>query len=445
MKKMTLAVATMATASLVLTACGGGDQGNAGTNVRASSAGDGDNGSTGSPTISAQPQDSAVITGASATFTVVADGSSPTYQWSRDGNAIAGATAASYTVPAVAYTDEGATFTVTVSNSSGSVTSSPAQLHLALSDDQRISGQGGPGGLHEILWNLNLGGAQTSGSDYVYTDYSVRNASPLTNGPQTEPQSAPVDLAASLALPTVAPRRILKNGVILIVPGSNMTSVVSFVGPSIRVDTLAADGKTVGFSQMRSNYALVPLTGAIGAAPDEFAHWFNTLFENPAVLDPSANFSDGAAYLKYDAVNIGDRYDAFDCHTATADANVNPCKTGTTLERLLTPGYASGSDGTTYHLADGTITTVGGVRIWVANATRPVSATLTASPRYRIYFEMGGSVYTGETIKDGARVGGSYWYSNPSATAFADRVTFLDYQVRLNAAARDSIAAALKL
>ncbi len=81
------------------------------------------------PTITAQPQSQTVTMGQTATFGVVAGGTAPlSYQWKKNGTAIAGATASSYTTPATVQTDNGASFTVTVSNGAGSVTSSAAML-----------------------------------------------------------------------------------------------------------------------------------------------------------------------------------------------------------------------------------------------------------------------------------------------------------------------------
>lgn len=81
------------------------------------------------PAITTQPANASVTVGATATFTVAATGTAPlSYQWSRGGTAISGATSPSYTTPATAITDNGATFTVVVSNSAGSVTSSVATL-----------------------------------------------------------------------------------------------------------------------------------------------------------------------------------------------------------------------------------------------------------------------------------------------------------------------------
>lgn len=62
-------------------------------------------------------------------FSVTASGTAPLgYQWAKNGAAISGATAASYTTPATSSTDNGSQFVVTVSNSAGSATSAAATL-----------------------------------------------------------------------------------------------------------------------------------------------------------------------------------------------------------------------------------------------------------------------------------------------------------------------------
>jgi hypothetical protein len=77
------------------------------------------------PAITTAPANLGVTVGSSATFTVVASGTAPlSYQWSKDGSAISGATSSSYTV-ASAQTSDAGSYTVAVTNSAGS-TSSPA-------------------------------------------------------------------------------------------------------------------------------------------------------------------------------------------------------------------------------------------------------------------------------------------------------------------------------
>jgi hypothetical protein len=80
--------------------------------------------------ITTQPTDQSVPVGTTATFSVVATSTGTlSYQWLKNGVAIAGATAASYTTPVTTASDDGTAFSVKVSDSlGGSVTSSIATL-----------------------------------------------------------------------------------------------------------------------------------------------------------------------------------------------------------------------------------------------------------------------------------------------------------------------------
>lgn len=79
--------------------------------------------------ITAAPRAVTAVSGATASFSVVATGSAPlAYQWRRGGADIAGANAASYTTPTLALADNGARYTVRVSNAAGPVSSAEAVL-----------------------------------------------------------------------------------------------------------------------------------------------------------------------------------------------------------------------------------------------------------------------------------------------------------------------------
>jgi len=80
------------------------------------------------PTITTQPLAQTVSAGADATFTVVASGTDPlSYQWRKGGEAINGATNATYTIVGVQTGDTGS-YDVIVTNSAGTATSTAAAL-----------------------------------------------------------------------------------------------------------------------------------------------------------------------------------------------------------------------------------------------------------------------------------------------------------------------------
>ena len=85
------------------------------------------------PAIATQPSAVSVTAGQAATLTVSATGGGTlAYQWRQGGIAIAGATAATYTIAAAASTDAGS-YDVVVTNSAGSVTSATATVTVASS------------------------------------------------------------------------------------------------------------------------------------------------------------------------------------------------------------------------------------------------------------------------------------------------------------------------
>jgi Immunoglobulin I-set domain len=81
------------------------------------------------PSIAAAPASVTVSAGQVASFAVTAAGTAPlTYQWRRNGVDIAGAASASFTTASTTIADDAARFSVRVTNSAGSVTSTDAVL-----------------------------------------------------------------------------------------------------------------------------------------------------------------------------------------------------------------------------------------------------------------------------------------------------------------------------
>src|SRR5467141_1742048 len=80
--------------------------------------------------ITTQPVSQSVTIGQTATFSVTATSGAPplSYQWQKNGAAIAAATSSSYTTPATTIMDGGEKFTVVVTDATGNLTSSAATL-----------------------------------------------------------------------------------------------------------------------------------------------------------------------------------------------------------------------------------------------------------------------------------------------------------------------------
>lgn len=79
------------------------------------------------PTITTQPVAQTVTEGSAATFSVVASGTSLSYQWLKNATAISGATSSSYTISATTLTDAG-TYSVYIANTAGYILSNDVTL-----------------------------------------------------------------------------------------------------------------------------------------------------------------------------------------------------------------------------------------------------------------------------------------------------------------------------
>ena len=94
------------------------------------------------PVITAQPQTLTVTAGQAATFSVTATGTGAlSYQWLANGNPVAGATAASYTVPVATLLATGTAYSVSVTDPVRTVTSQPATL-MVIAKSLDLNGDG---------------------------------------------------------------------------------------------------------------------------------------------------------------------------------------------------------------------------------------------------------------------------------------------------------------
>ncbi|HUL54687.1 MAG TPA: immunoglobulin domain-containing protein, partial [Opitutaceae bacterium] len=139
----------------------------------------------GPPVINVQPQGMSVVAGASAMMAVTAAGApEPTYQWYRNGHTLGGATGNTLTIASAQAADAG-DYTVVVTNSLGSVTSTKATLTVAAAPipPAPAPASGGGGGAIEewFLLALSLLGAARwlCGRRLVETGcWSARGATP---------------------------------------------------------------------------------------------------------------------------------------------------------------------------------------------------------------------------------------------------------------------------
>jgi len=124
------------------------------------------------------------------TFTVVADGTPPyTYQWKRNGENIPDATAISYTLPSAMMTDNGATFSVTVTGAEGGGTTSTAGTLTVIPDTvaPTLLGAKGLPNLTEVILSfseaLDPVSAATTGNYQITSAGGALNISAATLSP----------------------------------------------------------------------------------------------------------------------------------------------------------------------------------------------------------------------------------------------------------------------
>ena len=221
------------------------------------------------PSISTQPQSQTVTAPAAATFTVAAAPTSPlTYQWSENGKAITGAIAASYTTPPTSTADNGAQFTVVVTNGAGSTTSVPATLTVNPAPPSV---------------SVTLGSGQsTTVSTAFNTDLEVTvtdsSGTPLANE------------FVTFSAPSSGASAIFANGTTTTAAATNSSGIAtsssltanSTVGSYIVTASVTGASKTASFTLINLSPSGVP-------GIPQFSHIFIVLEENHSFTDVISN------------------------------------------------------------------------------------------------------------------------------------------------------------
>ena len=216
------------------------------------------------PSITTQPTSQTVTAGQTATFSIVATGTAPmSYQWQLNGSAISGATFATYTTPAETASNSGAKFSVVVSNSASSVTSSDATLTV-----NGVVGALNPSTTTLTFGSINIGSNNTL--DVTLTNAGTAAISitgvTMTNGAGFNPSgiSSGTIIAggsqATLALQFAPSAAGLVNGSITITStAANPSITVNFSGTgvqaashSVSLNWTASTSSVSGYNVYRS-------------------------------------------------------------------------------------------------------------------------------------------------------------------------------------------------
>ena len=225
----------------------------------------------GGPAITEQPADTTGPEGGSATFTVAATGAPPLgYQWTQDGEAIANATNASYTISQLGTNDNGAQFRCVVTDGASlSVTSSAATLTVIPDSTPPILL--GAVGVNfttvEVTFSEPVGAATATDagnftiSDGINVVSAVLGVNPATVTLTTTPQ-----VVGNTYTLSVSGVRDASSGANLVAPGSTATFTTPASKLTLEVQQRASGAEWApGFSEPNGEQFLVA-----GAVPSAF-------------------------------------------------------------------------------------------------------------------------------------------------------------------------------
>ena len=152
------------------------------------------------PSITTQPGSQSVTAGQTATFSVAATGTAPlSYQWQKNGVNV-GTNSSSYTTAAATTSDNGASFTVTITNSAGNMKSAAAILTVTTAVTYTISGSisGAGGNGATVTLSGAASASTTANSSGNYTFSGLANGTYAVTPAQTGYTFSPSSQAATI-------------------------------------------------------------------------------------------------------------------------------------------------------------------------------------------------------------------------------------------------------
>src|SRR5690349_3408368 len=260
------------------------------------------------PSITLNPTNQSVTVGQTASFSVAATGTAPlNYQWKKNGVAVNGASSSAYSTPATSSSDNGVQFTVVVSNSAGSVTSSAAILTvnasiplLQVTSSQLPGGTIGSaesatlsasGGTSPYSWSVSSGtlptGLSLSSSGTLSGTPTVAGAFPFTVAVK-DAVSGSASASLSINVVTAAPPTVSisnpANGAT--VSGTTTVSGVASDGLAITSVQLSVDGGSFANASGTTSWSFSLNTNSLSNGPHTLSAKVNDSAGNSATSSP---------------------------------------------------------------------------------------------------------------------------------------------------------------